>query len=277
VDSIIASKLPEDGMAALGYAQTVSLLPISLFSMSVSAAELPVLSSAVGSQEEVAAVLRKRLAAGLRRIAFFIVPSATGFLLLGDVIAGALFQSGRFTHSDAIWQWGILAGSAVGLLASGFGRLFSSAYYALLDTKTPLRFAVMRVITTTVLGILFAIPLPHWLGIDPKWGVAGLTSSAGIAGWIEFSLLRRGLIRKIGDISLRAVYVGQLWGVAFVAGLLGYAAKFVIGTAHPRVTAAVVLSVFGLVYFAGTAALGVEEARVVLNTLRRRYPGGAAL
>lgn len=270
IDSIIASKLPLGGMAALGYAQTVSLLPISLFSMSVSAAELPVFSSAVGSQEEVASILSKRLSAGLRRIAFFIVPSAVAFLLLGDVIAGALFQSGKFTHSDALWQWGILAGSAVGLLASGFGRLFSSAYYALLDTKTPLRFAVIRVVVTTVLGIICAIPLPHWLGIDAKWGVAGLTASAGVAGWIEFTLLRRGLVRKIGPVSLSASYVGKLWTMAIAGGILGYLAKLAIGSNNPRLMACLVLPLFGLVYFAGTSLLDIEESRTFLDSVRRR-------
>jgi putative peptidoglycan lipid II flippase len=191
--------------------------------------------------------------------------------LLGDVIAGALFQSGKFTHEDALWQWGILAGSSVGLLASGFGRLFSSAYYALLDTKTPLRFAVVRVIVTTVLGIIFSIFLPRWLGIDPKWGVAGLTASAGIAGWIEFSLLRRGLINKIGSISLSAGYVGKLWSVALSAGVLGYLAKLAVGSTHPRLTACLVLPVFGIVYLAGTALLDVNESRAFLSTLRRRF------
>lgn len=270
VDSIIASELPYGSVSALSYAQTVALLPISLFSMSVSAAELPALSSAVGSHDEVAAFLRTRLSAGLRRIALFIIPSAAAFLLLGDVVSGALFQSGRFTHADAIWQWGILAGSAVGLFATGCGRLFSSGYYALLDTKTPLRFAAIRVTLTTVLGILFALPLPHWLGIDPKWGVAGLTASAGIAGWVEFTLLRRGLAKKIGPVPISASYMGKLWSVALLAGAVGFLAKLAIGSAYPRLLAAVVLSLFGIVYFGGTALLDVEESKQFIDSLRRR-------
>ena len=67
IDSMIASLLPLGAVAALGYGQIISLLPISLFSMSVSAAELPALSSALGSETEVAEYLRKRLQAGLRR------------------------------------------------------------------------------------------------------------------------------------------------------------------------------------------------------------------
>src|SRR5205085_1519533 len=114
---------------------------------------------------------------GLRRIAFFVVPSAVAFLALGDVIAAALLQTGRFRHVDAVYVWGILAGSAVGLLASTLGRLYSSAFYALRDTRTPLRFALVRVALTSALGYLFALPLPRWLGIPPMWGAAGLTAS----------------------------------------------------------------------------------------------------
>ena len=131
VDSIIASLLPVGAVAAFGYAQVISILPVSLFSMSVSAAELPALSSAVGTEEEIAEKLRERLAKGLARIAFFIVPSAVAFLLLGDVIAAALYQSGRFNHDNAIYVWAILAGSSVGLLATSLGRLYSSTFYAL--------------------------------------------------------------------------------------------------------------------------------------------------
>ena len=123
-------------------------LPVSLFGMAVSAAELPAMSSALGTDAGGGGYLRARLDAGLRRIAFFIVPSAMAFLALGDVIAAALFQTGQFSHADSLYVWGILAGSAVGLLASTLGRLYSSTYYALRDTRTPLRFAVVRVALT---------------------------------------------------------------------------------------------------------------------------------
>src|SRR5438034_8768479 len=110
------------------------------------------------------------------------------FVALGDVVAAALLQTGRFTHSDALYVWGILAGASVGLLASTLGRLYSSTYYALRDTRTPLRYALVRVALTTVLGYLCALPLPRALGIAPIWGAAGLTASAGVAAWIEMLL-----------------------------------------------------------------------------------------
>ena len=50
----------------------------------------------------------------------------------------------------------------------------ASTFYALRDTRTPLRFALVRVALTTVLGYVFAIPLPGWLGLPAAWGAAAL-------------------------------------------------------------------------------------------------------
>ena len=75
------------------------------------------------------------------------------FFALGDVIAAGLYQSGRFTPENAVYVWGIIAGSAVGLLASTLGRLYASTYYALRDTRTPLRYASLRVALTV--GLVF--------------------------------------------------------------------------------------------------------------------------
>ena len=142
IDLMIGTFLGPVAVAALGYAQTISVLPVSLFSMSISAAELPEFSSITGTWDELAERLRTRLTAGLRRIAFLIVPCAVAFLVIGDILIAALYVSGRFHYSDAVYVWAALAGSAVGLLATSLGRLYSSAFYALQDTRTPLKFAV---------------------------------------------------------------------------------------------------------------------------------------
>ena len=126
VDAFLASFLGQGAVVALNYAQSLYTLPVSLFGMSVSAAELPAMSKTIGATEVVAETLRRRLDAGLKRISFFIVPSAVAFLALGDVIAAVLYQTGKFNHADAIYVWTILAGAAVGLLASTLGRLYSS-------------------------------------------------------------------------------------------------------------------------------------------------------
>jgi putative peptidoglycan lipid II flippase len=265
IDVALASLLPTGAVAAITYAQSLYTLPVSLFGMSVSAAELPAMSSALGTADEIAAQLRLRLEQGLVRIAFFIVPSAMAMLALGDVITAVLYQTGEFRRDATIYVWGILAGSTIGLLASTLGRLYASTYYALHDTRTPLRYAIVRVTLTGVLGYIFAIPLPPLIGLDLKWGAAGLTASAGIAGWIEFALLRRTLNRRIGRTGLALGYVAKLWLAAAAGAAIGWAIKVLIGVHHPLIVATLVLLPYGLIYFAISSLLGVEEAKRVVR------------
>ena len=275
VDALLASLLPTGAVAALAYAQILYTLPVSLFGMSVSAAELPHMSGTVGDDKEVAAALRARLDSGLRQIAFFVVPSIAAFLFLGDVIVAAIYRTGQFRQADVIYVWGILAGATVGLLAQTLGRLYSSTYYALRDTRTPLRFAIVRVILTTVLGYLFAKPLPLLIGIGARWGVAGLTISAGIASWVEFTLLRSRLNRRIGHTGLPKIYLAKLWIAAVAASVIGFAIHRYLETHHifrhysSVLSAVAVLVPYGAVYFAGALGLGLPEAGAVLRRATR--------
>jgi putative peptidoglycan lipid II flippase len=270
LDGLLASLLPVGGVSALANAQTLYTLPVSLFGMSISAAELPAMSSALGTTEQVATTLRQRILASTKRVGFFVVPSAVGFIALGDVITAAIYQTGKFTHADSIKVWTILAGSGVGLVASTVGRLYSSAYYALRDTRTPLRFAIVRVILTTVLGYLCSRPLPRLLGVDPFWGAAGLTASAGFAAWVEFTLLRRGMNLKIGRSEFPTSYFARLWLAAIVGAAVAWGAKLALHPQRPLIAAVLILVPYGAVYLGLTALLGVEQAGGLVRRALRR-------
>jgi putative peptidoglycan lipid II flippase len=181
------------------------------------------------------------------------------------VMTAVLYQTGEFRSDASRYVWGILAGSTIGLLASTLGRLYSSTYYALRDTRTPLRFAIVRVVLTTGLGYLCAIPLPPLIGLDPKWGAAGLTASAGVAGWIEFALLRRKLNQRIGRTGLPISYVSKLWIAALGGALVGWAIKLAIGPRHPLIVAILVLIPYGLTYFGLASLFKLPEADAVVG------------
>jgi len=281
LDGIIASYLGSIAVSSLSYAQTIYLLPISLFGMSVAAAELPEMSRSTGTQDEIYAKLRARLIAGQRTIAFYIIPTVAGFLLLGKFIVAGLFQTGDFGRQDTLYAWYILMGSTVGLLAATWGRLYSSAFYALKDTKTPLRYAIVRVTLTVVLGLLFAFPLrsilntvllktlhlpePNLPDIELGLGAVGLTLSAGIAGWIEFLLLRRAMQSRIGSTALPGSLTPRIWGAALFAGFGGLAvSRFVHATPH-WFSLAEILAVFGVIYGVITWLMGIAEAQALIR------------
>ena len=265
VDMLIASFMPTGTVAAFGYAQTIYLLPVSLFGMAVSAAALPSMSAEADVREK----LHAQTEAGLRAIAFPVVPAVAAFLALGDVVCAALFQTGKFRASDTQYVWWFLIGSTVGLLAATMARLYSSAFYALRDTRTPLRYATVRVALTAGLGVFGALGVPRLLGLDASYGAFGLTGSAGVAGWIEYALLRRGLARRIGDCRLPKGLLPRLWASAIAAAALGFAAKLALPEAQPVLRAGVVLGLFGTVYLACTLAFGVAEASQAIGRVRR--------
>ena len=270
VDSMLASFLPQGAVAALSYAQTLSLLPVSLFGMAISAAELPAMSSELGSQEEIASALRNRLARGLENISFFVIPSAAAFVILGDLVVATIYRSGHFQGHDVSLVWKVLAGSAIGLLASTSGRLYSSAFYALRNTRTPLNFALIRVTLTLALGYFFALPLPRSLGVDRVGGVAGLTLSAGVAGWVEFALLRRALHARIGKVGFSATRLAKLWIAATLAAAAGYGLKHISPIHQPLVLGSGVLAAFALLYLALAVIFGVAPPARIKRPLPHR-------
>jgi putative peptidoglycan lipid II flippase len=272
IDNLLASLLPSGSVALLGYAQTIGLLPISLFGMSISAAELPAMSRTLaGDPGKVRVDLTDRLAAATRRLIFFIVPASMSFFAFGDTIAALLFQTGKFDRTDSLYIWALLGGSGIGLVASTSGRICSSAFYALRDTRTPLRFAVVRVILTVALGYLFAFPLPRLLHLEPKWGLAGLTASAGMAGWIEYLLLRHALLKRVNRFSPSAGLMIRLWVAAIVSAGLVFPLKYYPPLAiHPILTGVVILPLYCFFYLGLTLLMKIKQAELLTRRFLKR-------
>lgn len=267
IDEMIASLLPTGAVTGLASAQLLYTLPVSLFGLSVSAAALPAMSGAASL--EALDLVRERVNTGLRQIAFFVVPSAVAFFALGDVVAAALFQTGRFTYRDAVYVWAILAGSSIGLLATTLGRLYSSSYYALRDTRTPLRYAMVHVFIATTVGYVAAIVAPPMLGIDRMWGTVGLTAAASLAGWVELILLRRRLNARIGPTGIPVSLSARLWSAAAIAAAVGWAVKLSLPPLHPIANAGLIFGPFGAVYLGLTIVFGVIDEKLKRRLFRK--------
>lgn len=252
VDTAYASLISERAVSALSYAQTIALLPVSLFGMAISAAELPEMSAdAIKSRDERAAAIRERLAAGLQRMAFFVAPSAVAFLFLGDLIAATLLESGKFTAADSRFTWYILIGSAIALSAQTSGRLYSSAFYALKDTRSPLKFAALRVTLGVAIGYWAVRILPGQLGLPEHLGAVFITATTGLTAWVERLLLARALSRELGTMPSTLRASAKVWGAALVAGAVTLGVKVALGAKFGTVEA--VASEWGGALFAPVA------------------------
>lgn len=271
VDMALASFLWSGALAVLGYSQTLYILPVSLFGMSVAAAELPELAR---QRSAAAEILRQRLNAGLRRIAFLVVPSMAGYLVLGDVIVGALFQRGDFGVADTMVVHLTLGAYTVGLLASTSTRLYSSAFFALHDTRTPARFALVRVLLAAALGAGMMFPLEAVSVMARPLGVVGLGLGAGIAAWVEWGLLRRVLRTRIGPVGAGGRTLAKMIGAAAVAATVGRGIYAVLPPLPPIISAIFILAPYGGIYFLVAHVLGVAEAESVLHRFGLRFGRG---
>jgi putative peptidoglycan lipid II flippase len=262
------------------------VLPISLFAMSIAAAELPELARERGG---VGDALRSRLSEAARRVAFFIVPSLVAFVVLGQFFVAGLYQSGQFRGPDATIVWLTLAAYSLGMFASTSTRLYQSAYFALRDTKTPARVAGLRVLVSAAAGAALMLQfepvsvgrwnLPAGVLADLRieglpLGPVGLALGAALGAWLEWALLRRSLQRRIGEVGLGASALARLFAAALAAAAVGWSVGLASAALHRLPAAALVAAAFGLTYLACAVGLGVAEARhfagSVLRRIRRR-------
>jgi len=290
VDIALASLLAAGAVAAIEYATRLALLPVSLFGMSVAASELPALSSLHGADTGMTA---RRLHPMLARIAFYVVPTIAGFVVLGDLVYATVL-----TPLAARQVWLVLLGSTVGLLSNTSSRLLQSAFYAAGDTRTPTRYAIARVVLAAVVGAVLMLQfdrlvltdtglvvrgsLPAFtpLPIDARatdqtaflrLGAVGLTLAAGMTSWLEFGLLRRHLART-ADIRVR---VGGGWlsrtaAAGVLAAVVGVGVRVALGGQPLLVLLPLTAAGVALTYLALAAALRLPEIAQLGRMLRRR-------
>lgn len=218
---------------------------------------------------EAHARLRERLDGGLRRIAYFVVPSAVALMAIGDVVGGLVYRGGAFDVAATRWLWATVAAAAVGLLGATLGRLYASTLYALGDARVPQRFAIVRVAINATLGVGGALWLAPRLGLDGRWNVVLLALASGLAAWVEFTLLQREVRGRIGGGHLPLPRFAVLLGCALAAAAAAWGVKWAFGLRATFVAEAVICVVFAAVYGAATLTAGVPEARAIARRLRR--------
>ncbi len=251
VDTFLGSFTGEGGLASLGYAQLVQVLPISLFGVAVTAVALPDLARDAIS-ETGNAQLRARIALGFRRIAFFVIPSAFAFAALGPQIIGALFQTGRFDADDTVLVGGVLAAYGIGLLGQSTVKLFASGFYAMRDTRTPVRIAITSLVISALLSWFFM----------RRFGPAGIALGSSIGGTFNTVLHLYDLDKRIGTILQRADWqiLGLVAGAALIAALLGAGVGYLVAGWRPIPKGIAVLGIFGVAYGALTRAFRHPDA-----------------
>ena len=294
LDLVVASLLAAGAVAALGYAQVLYLLPVSLFGMSVAAAALPDVAL-VRPHERVQLVAE--VERGMARVATFVIPTIAIYLALGEQVVTLLFGGGAFGPAATRQVAIVLAAYSLGLLATTQSRLLQSTLYGLDDTTTPARIAAMRVGVATVAGVALMLVLDAYRWGDDgivrvadmglassaarasleslyRLGPAGLALGASLGAWTEWILLRRAVARRATTATPRARALRPGFAsIALVAGVpLGHGLRsaLTILDGAPVALGAALTLLPSLLLFA-VAAIALDLADLPLVTATRRW------
>ncbi len=294
IDVILASLLATGAIAALDRSQVLYLMPISVFAVSVAAAELPELSRRGDSRAE----LVERLDIGLQRIALFVVFSAVAFVTTGPVIVEALYQRGSFGSDDTDLVWLVLAGYSLGLPAAGLSRLLQNSRYAAGDVSGPAWAAAARLVVSATVGIVLMLQLDRIGIVDggldklgnlpaaspldedlrqldgvKRLGAMGLALAAAAASWLELGLLQRLVKRDLPEPPSPGRILIALLPAAVVAGAVGWGLMTLLDGLPALLGAPIVIAVSGLAYLVVARRSGNRAARELTAAVPGRRLG----
>ena len=291
-DLVLASLLVTGAVAALMSAQVLYILPISLFAMSIAAAELPEMSRNTDSQH-----LSNRLNQGIKQTSFLMLLTSVIYMTIGDQIIGVIFQWGSFDRDDSIAVAATLAAYSLGIPAIGISRIYQSALYANGDTKTPAFSATLRVLISLIIGLLLMFPLDRlfisnsalekvpgsivgdWgplsqslrsLPENPHLGAVGLAVGSAIAAWVEMVFLARKTNKKVTPESSPYSPMVKLLPATFSALMISIIARWLLSDANAVINCLVCIPAATLAYIAVSSKNGVQESVVLLEGLKRK-------
>jgi putative peptidoglycan lipid II flippase len=272
VGTILASLLPTGSVSYLYYADRIVELPLGVFAIAVGTATLPSFSEqvALGHAEE----FKKTICFSLRLILFITIPASVALISLRVPIISVLFQRGEFGVQSSLLTAQALLYYAVGLWAFSVIRIIVSAFYSLLDTKSPMKAAIVALIVNAALSVALMFPLKH----------GGLALATSIATAVNVGMLWVILVKRVGKILDREFFLSLgrtalasliMWGVILLCGVIlpwDVSGPFDGRLGH------LVLSVAagGAAFFGAAFLLGSTEITVALADLRRRLCGKAA-
>jgi putative peptidoglycan lipid II flippase len=266
VSTILASYLPEGSITYLYYSMRLIQFPVGVFGVAMGMAVLPTLSEhAVKGEYE---KLRENFSFALRLLFFITIPAMAGLIAIREPIVNVLFQRGKFDYAATVGTANALLYYSLGIWCVVGSKVMTSTFYSLQDTKTPVKIAVTALFANVLLSVILMNPLKH----------GGLALANSVASGLNFALmfifLRKKLQRIDGKRILRSFLItviastvmgflggmllrGELWNNQ---GNLIYKVLSMSGT----------IAVCAAVYFFLSFMMKSDEARYVLNTVRRK-------
>ncbi|CAB0151271.1 putative lipid II flippase MurJ [Pseudidiomarina piscicola] len=188
-DTLIASFLVSGSISWLYYSDRLLEFPLGLFGIAIATVILPALSSR--HVDKSAAEFSKTLDWGIRKVVLLGLPAMAGLLVLAEPMLMVLFMRGEFSPEDARMASYSLYAYGSGLLSFMLVKVLATGFYSRQDTKRPVRYGIIAMVTNMVFNVIFAIPFGY-VGL----AIATSLSAAVNASLLGYNLWRDGVLQR---------------------------------------------------------------------------------
>ncbi|MBI3581665.1 MAG: murein biosynthesis integral membrane protein MurJ [Nitrospinae bacterium] len=264
VDTMLASLLGEGAVSYLYYAQRLVQFPMGVFGVAMSTALLPTLSrQSSGGQ---AGKMVETVSESFRITMFLIIPSMVGLFALREPIVRLIYEHGEFTRLHTANTAFTLAFFTLGLLSFSGVKIFVSAFYAMGDTKTPVKIAALAMALNVALNLILMWPLKQ----------AGLALATSMSSTINMALLAWLLRKRLGRLDGRRIFKsfkGITFSALVMAGVIYGAWGPLFGGGYTVAGLLAMLAIAGFSYFVAAFALRLEETSRLYDGFKRRFSG----
>ncbi|MDY4976343.1 MAG: murein biosynthesis integral membrane protein MurJ [Clostridia bacterium] len=253
------------GIAALEYANKIYVIMTGLFSFVVTNLIFPYLSRASASdrQDEVS----KLMVTALKTIAFLILPIMTGFMILARPITSLIYERGAFGSEDVSMTSTALMFYSVGMLTLAFCELLNKSFFAMHDSKTPMKTSIIGMVCNIILSVV----------LSRLMGFGGLALATALASVINAVALLFYMRRRQGKIfsSEDILNFGKIALADVVMGIAVFAVyRGAAGIPYAKLTVPVLCAAFGaVIYLAVCALLRVKELGMAWNIFVKKKKG----
>lgn len=267
VDSQLASHYGNGPVSWLNYAFRLMQLPIGLFGVAIATATTALVSH--HAADNATDKLRDTVHSSLRLAACLTFPATVGLIVFREEIVRLLYQRGSFLPADTVQTARAVMLYSLALFGYSAVKILVPAFYALGDTRTPVRTSVTSVAVKVAINFLFIMPLKF----------LGLALATSVASWVNFVLLLRQLNRVTGG-EVRWQALAAYARIAAASVLMGGAAELIYlgarwilpgaGTVHLAVHLGIAMSGGMAVLLPLLGLFRVEEAREFSALLKKR-------
>ena len=273
ISTILSTSQGDGAVSWLSYSFRIMQLPLGLFGVAVAQATLPAISKLAAKNDK--AGMSSTLASSIRLSSFINLYACFAMIALANPIIRLVFQHGRFTAADTTATAIALQAYAVGLIFFSLIKILGPAFYALDNTKTPVKASIASVIVTIALNLILIKPCGYW----------GLALSTGLGAMVNFAILYFKIQNKLGTFNKYKLGQGicKITVATLISGLTtAFALKYceniipnLLNTTPSSWVAALIsmtaAAAFGILILALTAKfLKLEEAEKAASLIKRK-------